>query len=923
MRPIRLTLSAFGPYAEQTVLELDKLGTNGLYLITGDTGAGKTTVFDAIVYALYGEASGANREPSMFRSKYALPETRTFVELVFLYGQKQYKVYRNPEYERPKVHGEGFTAEKARAELTYPNGTIVTKQREVDQAICTIMGIDRNQFLQIAMIAQGDFLKLLLAPTEERKKIFRQIFKTERFQQLQEKLKREANLLSRQCEAAQASVKQYINGVTCAEENRLYLELVAAKQGELPIEEVVALAECFIAEDAGAAERLQNELNALEKELEKANAMLGKAEAYAAAQRSLQNSNAEQEQIQPLQVAAEEAWQKEQKKQPQWEALGNQIAVLTAELPRYKLLTEHQQACAEMCKQQEQYARTQQSLRQSVQLRQERLKQYKEEYAALEHAGETKERRTAEIQKAEDQKARLQVLAEDFEAFYDLQAVYARKRTAYKQRISEAEQRHAVYQTAYRAFLDEQAGVLAEHLTEGQPCPVCGATEHPNPAHKSAKAPTEARLNALRTESDDAQQKAQAASADCAAALSAVQTKKDALVRQLSAKLSDVPFEEWLPRVKKAQATVQAQLQTLRELLCTEEAKVTRKNVLSQKLPVEEAELTSLTERYAAAEQIAIQHEEKLRNLRSQLQALRAELRFPDQATAEAQMHAMEAQRAVLKKAIDAADAQRKKYNDATIALEAKIKQLTEQLANEEVPNTEEEQKKKAFAETRKREKTQQRQQVLMRLEINRTALQHILRVSTELQALESRSSRVRSLSDTANGNLSGKEKIMLETYVQLTYFDRIIARANVRFMVMTDGQYELKRCREAENNRSQSGLELNVIDHYNGTERSVKTLSGGESFKASLSLALGLSDEVQSSAGGIQLDTMFVDEGFGALDEESLNQAIRALAGLSEGNRLVGIISHVAELKTRIDKQILVTKTKSGGSTAQIRLDE
>ena len=185
----------------------------------------------------------------------------------------------------------------------------------------------------------------------------------------------------------------------------------------------------------------------------------------------------------------------------------------------------------------------------------------------------------------------------------------------------------------------------------------------------------------------------------------------------------------------------------------------------------------------------------------------------------------------------------------------------------------------------------------------------------------EKRYGYVSSLADTANGKLSGKEKIMLETYIQTTYFDRIIARANLRFMKMSDAQYELKRLEEASNNRSQSGLDLGVIDHYNGSQRSVKTLSGGESFMAALSLALGLSDEIQSSAGGIQIDTMFVDEGFGTLDSDSLELAYNALAGLTEGNRLVGIISHVSELKDKIDKQIVVTKEKSGGSNAILQI--
>ncbi len=201
----------------------------------------------------------------------------------------------------------------------------------------------------------------------------------------------------------------------------------------------------------------------------------------------------------------------------------------------------------------------------------------------------------------------------------------------------------------------------------------------------------------------------------------------------------------------------------------------------------------------------------------------------------------------------------------------------------------------------------------------NKSALQKIKLKSGDLDDYEKRYQWVLPLSNTANGKVAGKEKIMLETYIQMTYFDRIISRANTRFMVMSGGQYELKRRKEAEDKKAQSGLDLDIIDHYNGTERSVKTLSGGESFKASLSLALGLSDEIQSIAGGIKLDTMFVDEGFGNLDDDSINQAMNALSGLAEGNRLVGIISHVSELKNRIDKQIVVAKEKSGGSKANI----
>ena len=233
--------------------------------------------------------------------------------------------------------------------------------------------------------------------------------------------------------------------------------------------------------------------------------------------------------------------------------------------------------------------------------------------------------------------------------------------------------------------------------------------------------------------------------------------------------------------------------------------------------------------------------------------------------------------------------------------------------------NIEDEQQKKTELEEKRNDYEQLLKEIQIRLTTNQKALAQIEKKSKDIIELEQKWTMVKALSNTANGNISGKEKIMLETYVQMTYFDRILERANVRFMVMSEGQYELARSVTAGNNRSQSGLELDVIDHYNGTRRSVKTLSGGESFKASLSLALGLSDEVQSRAGGIRLDTMFVDEGFGSLDEESLEQAMKALAGLSEGNKLVGIISHVGELKERIDRQIVVTKEKAGGSRAEI----
>lgn len=291
MRPIKLTVSAFGPYAGKTVLDLDKLGENGLYLITGDTGAGKTTIFDAITYALYGEASGDNREPSMFRSKYAEATTPTEVELVFSYAGKTYTVKRNPEYERPKSRGEGFTTQKAEVQLTYPDGRVITKQRDVDNAIRDIMGINRSQFLQIAMIAQGDFLKLLLAHTEERKKIFRQIFKTQLYQDLQDRLKKESGQLNDKCDAARNSIKQYIDGITCDENDVLSIEVEKAKNGLLPAKDVMDLIDRLLTQDNDKKTAIQKSISDADKALEIVNANLGKIEAKEQTQKALTEYN--------------------------------------------------------------------------------------------------------------------------------------------------------------------------------------------------------------------------------------------------------------------------------------------------------------------------------------------------------------------------------------------------------------------------------------------------------------------------------------------------------------------------------------------------------------------------------------------------------------------------------------------------------
>ena len=342
MRPNKLIMSAFGPYAEKVTVELDRLGQNGLYLITGDTGAGKTTIFDAITYALFGEASGDNRETSMFRSKYATSETPTEVELYFTCSDKSYYVKRNPEYDRPKSKGEGITTEKANAELHMPDGRVITKLKEVNNAVVEIIGIDRNQFTQIAMIAQGDFLKLLLASTDERKKIFQKLFKTQSYYILQEKLKAESGKLSNEYDSIKSSVIQYINGIVCDGENVWFKAVCNAKNGDLTTEEIVELLEKLIADDEKSEKTISEEKEKLQKKLDDIKARITKAEDILAAKTDFEKNEADLKSESEKENTLKEKLKAEEEKLPKVKEFTEKVAEIKAFLPDYDELSEKQ-----------------------------------------------------------------------------------------------------------------------------------------------------------------------------------------------------------------------------------------------------------------------------------------------------------------------------------------------------------------------------------------------------------------------------------------------------------------------------------------------------------------------------------------------------------------------------------------------------
>lgn len=912
MRPLKLTISAFGPYAGETVLEMDRLGERGLYLITGDTGAGKTTIFDAITYALYGQASGTAREAGMLRSKYALPTTPTFVEMEFQYGRQIYKIRRNPEYLRPAKRGGGFTKQKAEAQLTMPDGKIITKMTDVTDAVKKILGIDCSQFTQIAMIAQGDFLKLLLASTEERKVIFRQLFKTRNFEILQNRLKERYLSLERQRQQLKQGTQQYI-------ENIRYPE---SWERSIPehIEDAMEALDEMAKQDQRQYEILEQERIQLDEDLEQKNRTAGTIQTQLRAQEELEKSRQKLKEAMLFLKEKQENLKKEEERASGAEKLQKDLADLKARMPRYR---EFDDAVRQLSQAENQLKKNQQE-ESDAQIKYSRMEKTIEEKKAellkLSNVQAEKEKLSGQIRETETLKEKLNQLDHQWKDLKAIKKELSEVLQLYNNASEEEAQKNKIYSSMNRAFLDEQAGILAKELLPGVPCPVCGSCHHPDPSVLTEDAPSEAQVEDARRQWEEAAEKQKKISQRAGELRGKDESANAEFLKQAEEILgsANCSIENFQKLFKEKQEETAQLLQQLRIEEKATDSKIRTKQSLETSIPDLEKKLKQAEEKNGILKQekavlnkTIVLKKETADALLKELGGETAEDAEKKAALLQRQLQDLQRKKEIVQKEAEVAKEKTAKLEGSIRALEKQAGSAEEDLAGK----LQECLGKQEIMNSRKKEISHSLRELTSRMDQNRQIQEKLQDQDQGMQQLQQEYKQVRALSDTANGTLPGKEKVMLETYVQMSYFDRILARANTRFMIMSGGQYELKRQIEAENYRSQSGLEISVIDHYNGTERSVKTLSGGESFKASLSLALGLSDEIQSSAGGIRLDTMFVDEGFGSLDEESLRQAVEALNRLTEGNRLVGIISHVAELKERIDNQILVKKEKSGGS--------
>jgi len=911
MKPIRLMMNAFGPYAGKVELDLAAICSGGLYLICGDTGSGKTMLFDAITYALYGEASGNTREAAMLRSKYAEPDDYTAVELEFDLAGVRYTVHRKLGREKRK-NGERVLEKSTDAWLKYPDGRVVTRQKDVTAAVCALTGLDRDRFRRTVMIAQGEFRDLLDAKTEERMVILRNIFGTDLYARFSNTAKQLASEERKRAEILRAELTNCRMLFDAAGEEGLAEKLASLPEFVAPdLGEAVQCAlrktedECAELEKLRDAERAEADIARYlltraetdrenEKRLAAAKAELERAEAERteADRRCADTADYRAEAVKCREKAA--AIQSREEEYDELERLRTSLADDEATV---------RECAAGITRHGKRIALTEAEIERAG----EGLEQAKTE-------ADGAERWQAEVKLNREEGRRIALLLERISKYEAAVPELEAENARYAKAVGEKMKLQAAYADAEKRYFDGLAGVLAAELRDGEPCPVCGSAEHPAPAVSSGETVTRAGLAKLRAESETAAKTAEKYAVRAGNLRGTLAQLETEILAEAEDAADGGPeaVARYRDRLRERQETVLRSGREAKEKLECAEAAKQKLEELSGKLvryrALRDEERAACAELEKRADALNAADEEK----RERIAVLTGRLPFETLAELRKEAAVLTERAAELERAADAAVKQQTDAAARAKSCQSACDTLAGQLTESNAGKYEE------FLETCERCDAElagtnaKLVRLTSLLEKNRAAAVMLTRTAEKLAESERRSELYGRISDTANGNIKGKDKIMLETFWQMRLFERIIRLANIRLMKMTDGRYELMRKTGAENMRSKSGLELDIIDHWNGSVRSVRTLSGGESFTASLALALALSDETEAEAGGVKIDAMFIDEGFGSLDESSLDMALAMLESQSVIGRSVGIISHVTGLRERIGRKIVVTK--SGG---------
>ena len=913
MRPIKLVMTAFGPYPSRTEVDFEKLGREGLYLIAGDTGAGKTTIFDGISYALFGETSGNVRSPEQMRCTYADPHTETSVELTFEYGGKTYFIRRKPKQTLAKQRGTGNRESSAEAEFTRPGLPLLTKVSEVNRAVTDLLGIDAAQYSSIAMIAQGDFQKVIIAKTPERQELFRKIFGTQIYAAFRERIKDKLGEAEEKYGKLVSLKDESIRRVKCPESSDRSGDLETAQRGELPENEIVPLIEVLISEDEKASAEYGKKEEMLTASMETAKRGIDNGKEYRKCLEGLENlkrsAQASEEKCGKLLENRETC----RARQGEAESVSAEAAVLEKSFEDYEALDDTAKRVKNGIKV---LSALEEEIKRSSGQKTvftDKLEKEKQELPGLADAEKKKAEADSELLLKEKELRELEGLIQEAGLLPAEEAEAQRLQKEYGIAQEKADRLSEESQRLTKAFYDAQAGIMAKDLTEGIPCPVCGSVHHPKKADLESAAPTQAAVEKAGKNYQQAQKEAGDKSRLAGGKAGAVREKKAGLLVRSRIYSADITEDNVQEKLGEVLVSLRRRQKELTDISAAEERRVARKTALEKEIPDLEKEISDFDSVIREKENEKAKLQAEINMLKEKGRELVGKLRFRSKNEAVTECAKLRRTVSMIRSNIEKAD---KEYSDAMQAMSALAGQIgseTERLKtleNADIEKLEEELLglRSALEETKKQERESD-----LRLNVNREALNSIIRYSEELKEVSEYRTTVGELYQTASGRSGAR--IDLETYAQISYFDRIIRRANLHFLEMSERHYEFRRRETTDGVRGRAGLELNVMDYYNGRERPVESLSGGEKFIASLSLALGLSEEIQASAGGVKLDAMFIDEGFGSLDEETLSAAVKCLKGLSQTNRLIGIISHVRELDDYIDRKIVVT---GGGNSCR-----
>ena len=937
MRPIKLVLSAFGPYASKIELDLSKLGENGVYLITGDTGAGKTTIFDAITFALFGKPSGDIRDVKTLRSEYAKEEIETYVELDFIYHSEEYHIYRRPEYSYTHVQKNGEVKQRSKsadAYLILPNGERIVKPTEVTKQVEQLLGMKRDQFRQIAMIAQGSFLEILNADTKERGKLFEKVFMTSKYSILMDRLNQMAKEGSTKLNEAKLRLQQIISDIrvpiTLQEEYEQMIETFAMDD----IQPVYDLLDKIIASAKEETKILQKQKDIIQKQLQKyrkeETEKSKQLQDLLSLEKLLKEKPAKEGKVNFL---TEKLKVDGEKYKLHIDDLKKEQVQIEHELPEYVRLTKLTTKLSEIKKQLsfvtkdlEEKISLKKQLDEDITLKQKESQKLADSELSLNKfliKEEELQKKISAFHHASMMKKEYQIAVEDLKK----KTMSLQKNTDAKAEIQKQ------YDDAQVSYYANQAGLLASRLSKGQPCPVCGSLEHPHPASHSDKLVTQEEINQYKKKVEQAEKEYQMASKACADAnlkMSSLKNELELVLKSVTEQvipIEDVQMfiDEHTVQLKNEQAEISTHIKQL-------QLQSKRYQELLKLIPQLQQKFTAVSSEVSQNEITQAKLSVELEQIQKQVEEITGKLKYSSEQEAKNHVSITTKQILEYQQQIDQLTNATKHAMDELVYVNAQIDMLKEKVSSSIEEISLQQSQLKSLQIEIENLQVQQEENLknihnAQRYEADAQDTKQKIKSENETyQTKLSRYSSLKELADVAMGNgRSSKEKITLQEYVQIAYLDRMIHKANERYLSMSNQQYQLVRSAGSKDKRSHEALDLDVIDYTNGSVRPVSSLSGGESFIASLALALGMSDEIQSQAGGIQIDTMFIDEGFGTLDQDSLNNAIQTLINLSGENRLVGIISHVKELKERIHKGIIVTKDLHGscGSVAKVVNEE